>query len=142
MNYRKFASVMVYNSFRRLYRAISVRTKGFQSLAKFIKSSEVNQLQVFEQKTGLSTKDNPLQRAIQPALRRAIQPLRRDIKPLWRKQDKPLRRNDQPLVWKNEAQQFTRPVAVHKQSNYSIIHLKRTYTIAILHVIQTFVYCT
>ena len=59
MNCRKFASVMVYNSFRRLYRAISVRTKGFQSLAKFIKSSEVNQLQVFEQKTGLSTKDNP-----------------------------------------------------------------------------------
>ena len=65
MNARKFASV-VYNSFGRLYRAISVRTKGFQSLAKFTKSSEVNQVHVFEQKTGLSTKDNLLQKAIQP----------------------------------------------------------------------------
>ena len=47
----------IYNSFPRLYRAISIRTKGFQSLAKFTKSSDVNQVHVFEQKTGFSTKD-------------------------------------------------------------------------------------
>ena len=102
MNSSKFASV-IYNSFPRLYRAISIRTKGFQSLAKFTKSSDVNQVHVFEQKTGLSTKDiNPLRRAIQ-RFRGAINPLwravkllrralRRAIRPLWRKQNKPLRR--------------------------------------------------
>ena len=57
INSRKFSSV-IYNSFPRLYRAISIRRKGFQSLAKFAKSSDVNQIHVFEQKTGLSTKDN------------------------------------------------------------------------------------
>ena len=59
------------------------------------------------------------ERAIQP-LRRAIQPLRRAIQPLRRKQKKPLRRNDEP-------RQFTKPVVIHKQRNYSIKHLKRVY---------------
>ena len=141
MNSSKFASV-IYNSFPKLYSAISIRTKGFQNLVKFTKSSQVH---VFKQKIGLSKKDiNPLRRAIEP-LWRAIEPLRRAIQPLWgaiqplwraiqplwraiqprRKQNKLLRRNDEPLVGENESQQFTKPVVVHKQSNNSIIHLKR-----------------
>ena len=82
---RKFASV-IYNSFRRLSRDIRERAKGSQSLAKFYTKSsedEVNQnyqIHVFEKKTGISTKDNPLRNAIEP-LRRAIQPLRRAIQP-------------------------------------------------------------
>ena len=134
---RKFASV-IYNSFRRLSRDIRERAKGSQNLAKFYTKSsedEVNQIHVFEKKTGISTKDNPLRNAIEPLrrsiiqplrraiqpLRRAIQPLRRAIQPLRRKQKKPLRRNDEP-------RQFTKkPVVIHKQRNYSIKHLKRVY---------------
>ena len=90
MNSSKFASV-IYNSFPRLYRAISIRTKGFQSLAKFTKSSDVSQVHVFEQKTGLSTKDiDPLRRAIQ-RFRRVIRPLQRAVK-LLRRAIKPLQR--------------------------------------------------
>ena len=96
---RKFASV-IYNSFRRLSRDIRERAKGSQSLAKFYTKSsedEVNQIHVFEKKTGISTKDNPLRNAIEPLRRSIIQPLRRAIQPLRRKQNKPLRSNDEPL---------------------------------------------
>ena len=118
---RTFPSV-IYNSFRRLSRDIRERAKGSQSLAKFYTKSsedEVNQIHMFEKKTGISTKDNPLRNVIEPLRRSIIQPLWSAIQPL-RRAIQPLRRNDEP-------RQFTKPVVIHKQRNYSIKHLKRVY---------------